>query len=132
MKKETISYIMLFVIAISSSILTSSIWTLILILGLFGIIFGIAKVIKICKNNDEKGIKAREIVCLVASILSIFFGTIWYLALILSIVPLVLSIKRIRKNGSTIAKVTTSFSIVGIVNCVFWYVTAIMNIIIAY
>lgn len=132
MKKETISYIMLFVIAVSSSILTSSIWTLILILGLFGIIFGIAKVIKICKNNDEKGIKAREIVCLVASILSIFFGTIWYLALILSIVPLVLSIKRIRKNGSTIAKVTTSFSIVGIVNCVFWYVTAIMNIIIAY
>lgn len=132
MKKETISYIMLFVIAYSAAILTGSFWTLILIGVLFGAIFGIAKIIKIAQKNDKKGILARDIMCLISAIASILLGTIWYLALIMSILPLILSIKRIREDGSTLAKVTTSFSIVGIVNFVFIYVAVISQIVMLY
>lgn len=129
MKKETISFIMLIVIAFSAAILTDSIWTLLGIFALLAIIFGISKAIKYAKQDKEKAIIVRDIMTLIVSIVSVFVGTIWYLALTLGIVTLILSLKRIRESGAVIAKVSTSFSIVGIVNSVFIYITTIMIII---
>lgn len=130
MKKETISFIMLIVIAFSAAILTDSIWTLLGVFALLAVIFGIDKAIKYAKQDKEKAIIVRDIMTLIVSIVSVFVGTIWYLALTLGIVTLILSLKRIRESGAVIAKVSTSFSIVGIVNCVFIYITTIMIIII--
>lgn len=129
MKKETISFIMLIVIAFSAAILTSSIWTLLGIFVLLAVIFGVAKAIKYAKQDKEKAIIVRDVMTLIVAIVSVFVGSIWYLALTLGITTLVLSLKRIRESGITIAKVATSFSIIGIVNCVFIYITTIMIII---
>ena len=132
MNKETMSYIMLFVIAVSAAILTSSLLTFALVIGIFALVFGIVKVIKYVRGKRGDLSHTRDILCLIASILSIFIVGFWYLALPMAITTLVLSLKRIKESGSVLAKTTTSFSIIGIVNCVFWYVSAIMLIIVTY
>lgn len=72
---------------------------------------------------------ASDIICLIASIVSVFFGTFWYIALTFSILPLIYSISSIRNRGNVLAKITTVFSIWGIVNCAMIYISTIMLII---
>lgn len=72
---------------------------------------------------------ASDIICLIASIVSIFFGTFWYIALAFSILPLIYAISSIRERGNILAKITTVFSILGIVNCAMIYISLIMIII---
>lgn len=68
----------------------------------------------------------KDVVCLVGSVVSIMFCTIWYISLALSICSLIYSIKSIRTRGNVLAKVTTVFSIIGLVACVFIYASMFM------
>lgn len=68
----------------------------------------------------------KDVVCLVGSIVSIMFCTIWYISLTLSICSLVYSIKSIKTRGNALAKVTTVFSIIGMVACALVYISALM------
>mgnify|MGYP003295163254 FL=1 len=45
---------------------------------------------------------ASDIICLIASIVSIFFGTFWYIALAFSILPLIYAISSIRERGNVL------------------------------
>ena len=74
MNKETMSYIMLFVIAVSAAILTSSLLTFALVIGIFALVFGIVKVIKYVRGKRGDLSHTRDILCLIASIVSIFIA----------------------------------------------------------
>ncbi len=82
---------------------------------------------KIPGNDDKKG---EDVIWLIFAILGILTGTIWYVSLILGISSLIFSLKGIRERGSTLAKVSTAFSIVSIANCAVIYITFIMTAII--
>lgn len=68
----------------------------------------------------------KDVVCLVCSIASIMFSTIWYISLALSICSLIYSIKSIKTRGNVLAKVTTVFAIIGLVSCIFVYTSVFM------
>lgn len=68
---------------------------------------------------------ASDIIVLIASIVSIIFGAYWYLALTFGILSLIYSISSIKERGNVLAKVSTVFSILGIVNCAMIYLSTI-------
>ena len=121
----------LLIIGILISIISHNILPLIvMIVGIIIIsLIGVILSLKNNKNVDRKYLKS-DIIFLIVAILSFFTSTIWYLTLILATLSLIYSIRRIKEDGSTIAKVATSFSIVGIVNCALIYISIIMIIIV--
>lgn len=137
MDKTKISYFMLFVIAVSASILTQSFLTFIFCICVMGAVLLIAKLIKKSKEkkpykfseiiDKEKIKKCYPIVLLIMAILSILTSMIWYISLTLSITSLVFSLKRIRATGSSLSKATTSIAIIGIFVCGLVYSIAIMQ-----
>lgn len=130
MKKVLIA-LGLLIIGILISIISHNILPLIvMIVGIIIIsLIGVILSLKNNKNVDRKYLKS-DIIFLIVAILSLFTSTIWYLTLILATLSLIYSIRRIKEDGSTIAKVATSFSIVGIVNCALIYISIIMIIIV--
>ena len=121
----------LLIIGILISIISHNILPLIvMVVGIIIIsLIGVILSLKNNKNVDRKYLKS-DIIFLIVAILSFFTSTIWYLTLILATLSLIYSIRRIKEDGSTIAKVATSFSIVGIVNCALIYISIIMIIIV--
>ena len=79
-------------------------------------------------SNDDK--KGEDVIWLIIAIISLLTGTIWYVSLILGISSLVFSLKSIRERGSTLAKVSTAFSIVSIAICATIYITVLMRAIV--
>lgn len=130
MKKVLIA-LGLLIIGILISIISHNILPLIvMVVGIIIIsLIGVILSLKNNKNVDRKYLKS-DIIFLIVAILSFFTSTIWYLTLILATLSLIYSIRRIKEDGSTIAKVATSFSIVGIVNCALIYISIIMIIIV--
>lgn len=130
MKKVLIA-LGLLIIGILISIISHNILPLIvMVVGIIIIsLIGVILSLKNNKNVDRKYLKS-DIIFLIVAILSVFTSTIWYLTLILATLSLIYSIRRIKEDGSTIAKVATSFSIVGIVNCALIYISIIMIIIV--
>lgn len=129
MKKYIISGILI-VLGFAFSILFRSLLPL-----LFAILAVILILLRfLLAKNVIPGIKISdyktEIIWLILGIFSILTSTLWYLSLLFGITSFICSIKSIKETGSTIAKVATSFSIIGIVTCVFIYVSAFMILIV--
>jgi hypothetical protein len=156
MDRKTISFVMLFVIATSASIITHSFLPLIItgLIVAFALLLrkiiiilmsknvkkafkealkasgnAVKKVFDVIKKISKK-LEKNDVFYLILSILSIFFGSLWYLGLGLSIPTLIRSIRKIKENGSVLAKITTIFSIIGIVWTVYLYITFIWLIIV--
>lgn len=73
------------------------------------------------ENNQKKSV--MHIAALTLGIISIVFAIFWYISLPAGITAIIFGVKSARKTGSKIAKAGLITGIIGVVKCLFLYIS---------